>query len=61
MVDQQNKTKIVCTLGPSTYSENVIENMVNSGMRIARLNLSHGTLEEHAAAAEASRRRGLGV
>ena len=56
MVDQQNKTKIVCTLGPSTYSENVIENMVNSGMRIARLNLSHGTLEEHAAAAETVRK-----
>ena len=56
MVNLPTKTKIVCTLGPSTYSENVIENMVYSGMRIARLNLSHGTLEEHAKVAETIRK-----
>ena len=46
------KTKIVCTLGPSTESEDSVRRLVESGMSIARLNLSHGTLETHAAAVE---------
>ena len=41
------KTKIICTLGPSTASESVLENMVNNGMSIARLNMSHGSIEDH--------------
>ena len=46
------KTKIVCTLGPATSSEGMVEALVESGMSIARLNLSHGALDEHRAAAE---------
>ena len=42
------KTKIVCTLGPSTESQETIHQLVESGMSVARLNLSHGTLESHA-------------
>ena len=36
------KTKIVCTLGPSSEDENTIERMIDAGMDVARLNFSHG-------------------
>jgi pyruvate kinase len=49
-------TKIVCTLGPATQSEEQIRDLVWSGMSIARLNLSHGTLDEHRAIAARVRR-----
>lgn len=42
------KTKIVCTLGPSTDSEEIISLMADAGMNVARINFSHGTHEEHA-------------
>ncbi len=41
------KTKIVCTLGPSTEYEEMIESLVREGMSIARLNMSHGDMETH--------------
>ncbi len=41
------KTKIVCTLGPATESDEKIRDLINAGMSVARLNLSHGTLESH--------------
>jgi len=56
MLASRPKTKIVCTLGPATSSEATVQSLVESGMSVARLNLSHGTLEEHAAAAELVRR-----
>ena len=40
------KTKIVCTLGPSTDDENVMRKLMQAGMNVARLNFSHGTHEE---------------
>ena len=39
--------KIVCTLGPASNSSEIIGKMLQSGMDVARLNLSYGTLEEH--------------
>ncbi len=39
--------KIVCTLGPSSNSRNMIELLINSGMNVARLNFSHGTHDDH--------------
>lgn len=41
------KTKIICTLGPASADLDSLKKLVHSGMNVARLNLSHGTLEEH--------------
>ena len=46
------RTKIVCTIGPATESIEMIEALVRAGMDVARLNFSHGTLEEHRARIE---------
>jgi pyruvate kinase len=43
------RTKIVCTIGPSTSSPEMIARLLAAGMDVARLNFSHGTHEEHAA------------
>jgi pyruvate kinase len=42
------KTKIICTIGPSTNSEEMMASLLRSGMDIARINFSHGSLREHA-------------
>jgi pyruvate kinase len=44
------KTKIVCTLGPSTASDETVRELIVGGMSVARLNLTHGTLDTHASA-----------
>ncbi len=50
------RTKIVCTIGPATDSEERLEALIRAGMNVARLNFSHGIQEEHAAVIERIRR-----
>ena len=42
------RTKIVCTLGPASSSEEIMAELLRAGMNVARLNFSHGTHESHA-------------
>ena len=46
------KTKIICTLGPSSESKEVIAAMADAGMNVARINFSHGTHTDHEKAIE---------
>ena len=48
VLKDKRRTKIVCTLGPACAGE-VLPRLLKAGMNVARLNFSHGTLEEHEA------------
>ena len=50
------KTKIVCTIGPASEDPAILEELINNGMNVARLNFSHGTHEEHLAKIKTIRR-----
>lgn len=41
------RTKIVCTIGPASEDQDIIASLVQHGMDVARLNFSHGKIEEH--------------
>lgn len=42
-----NKTKIVCTIGPASESKDIMKQMMQAGMNVARLNFSHGDFDGH--------------
>lgn len=50
------KTKIVCSLGPASSTDDVVRKLILAGMNVARMNLSHGTYESHSASIERVRR-----
>lgn len=41
------KTKIICTLGPATKDDEVLKQLMENGMDVARINFSHGSQAEH--------------
>lgn len=49
------KTRVVCTIGPASESEEMIAKLAHAGMNIARMNFSHGSHEEHLARIQAVR------
>jgi len=57
------RSKIVCTIGPASRSSAIMERLIRSGMNVARLNLSHGSHDEHADSIQRLRRlsRRLGI
>ncbi|MCW7999940.1 pyruvate kinase [Clostridium sp. cpc1] len=46
------RTKIVCTIGPASETEDILRQLMESGLNVARLNFSHGNHEEHKARIE---------
>jgi pyruvate kinase len=52
----ENKTKIVCTIGYASNSDEMLERLIRAGMNVARINFSHGTLNEHRRIIEKVRR-----
>lgn len=46
-MEHARRTKLVCTLGPSSFPYEVLEELIRKGMDVARLNFSHGTHESH--------------
>jgi pyruvate kinase len=49
MMLPQHKTKIICTIGPASEKQEIMEEMIHAGMNIARLNFSHGSFDSHRA------------
>ena len=47
-ITMMRRTKIICTVGPATEAPKSLENLVEAGMNVARLNFSHGTHSTHA-------------
>jgi pyruvate kinase len=55
------RAKIVCTLGPSSLSQEMLERLLTAGMDVARLNFSHGSQKQHAETLEKLRSASLKV
>ena len=47
MLKNAKKTKIVCTLGPASQSEETLTKLIENGLNVCRFNFSHGSHEEH--------------
>src|SRR5215510_10889334 len=43
-----HRTKIVCTIGPASETKEALEQLISAGMDVARLNFSHGNMDDHA-------------
>ncbi len=44
---RKRRAKIVATIGPASYDEHVIRDLIKAGMNVARINFSHGSKEDH--------------
>ena len=47
MLTNEKRTKIVCTLGPASDSEEILTKLIENGLNVCRFNFSHGSHEEH--------------
>lgn len=56
MLKNIKKTKIVCTLGPASESEEILTQLVENGLNVCRFNFSHGSHEEHKARFDLAKR-----
>lgn len=56
MISPQKQTKIICTIGPASDSEEMLIELIKAGMNVCRLNFSHNTHEYHRAVIERTRR-----
>ena len=50
------RTKIIATLGPASSSEEVLRDMIRAGVDVVRMNMSHGSVEDHAKRVDLVRR-----
>ena len=50
------RTKIICTIGPSSQDEDMLRKIILAGMNVARFNFSHGDYEEHGLKLERTRK-----
>lgn len=46
-MDKTKRTKIVCTLGPASETEEILRDLINNGLNVCRMNFSHGSHKEH--------------
>jgi len=53
---KSRKTKIVCSLGPASFEDSVVRDLILAGMNVARLNFSHGNHDQHRTSIERVRR-----
>ncbi|MCV6004159.1 pyruvate kinase, partial [Escherichia coli] len=54
-IKQMRRAKILATLGPTSNTESIIAAMISAGVNAVRINMSHGTREEHSAVIDAAR------
>src|SRR5687768_18587473 len=52
---KMRRAKILATLGPASSTQAMIESMITAGVNAVRINMSHGTQEEHSTAIERAR------
>jgi pyruvate kinase len=55
-ITKDRRTKILCTIGPSCWSEENLAKLMDAGMNVARFNFSHGDHEGHGAVLERLRK-----
>ncbi|MDP6085659.1 MAG: pyruvate kinase [Nitrospinota bacterium] len=58
---EHRRAKIVCTLGPATFSSRKIVQLIKAGMDVVRLNFSHGTVQQHARTVRIVRKAASGL
>ncbi len=61
MIKQIKKTKIICTIGPASHNQNIVEQLIKAGTNTFRINFSHSTHEIHAEAIKNIRKAAINL